>query len=53
MVVAEEVYVKRFSKNNKQGSEVSEEDKRTRRTLEDEMTIFRVTLNLYIDILSK
>ena len=52
MVVAEEVYVKRFSKNNKQGSEVSEEDKRTRRTLEDEMTFF-VCVNLYIDILSK
>ena len=36
----------------KQGSEVSEEDKRTRRTLEDEMTFF-VCVNLYIDILSK
>ena len=39
-------------KTNKQGSEVSEEDKRTRRTLEDEMTFF-VCVNLYIDILSK
>lgn len=35
-----------------EGSEVSEEDKRTRRTLEDEMTFF-VCVNLYIDILSK
>ena len=32
--------------------QVSEEDKRTRRTLEDEMTFF-VCVNLYIDILSK
>jgi hypothetical protein len=39
-------------KTNKQGSEVSEEDKRTRRTLDDEMTFF-VCVNLYIDILSK
>ena len=39
-------------KTNKQGSEVSEEDKRTWRTLEDEMTFF-VCVNLYIDILSK
>lgn len=39
-------------KTNKQGSEVSEEDKRTRRMLEDEMTFF-VCVNLYIDILSK
>ena len=48
VVVAEEVYVEKIQvKTNKQGSEVSEEDKRTRRTLEDEMTIFRVRKFVY------